>query len=177
MPSLPIVYRVDAADRITYVNDAWDAFARQNEGASVMAAGVVGRPLWGFISDLTTLTIYQRLLGRIRVGNELRFSYRCDSPSHRRVMEMQISRADDAGSVEFRSVMLAEEHRQPTPIAPKSLQRMCGWCNRLDVGGAWMEIEEALPRLRMMERESPPMITHGICESCLETMEAELAGM
>lgn len=51
---------------------------------------------------------------------------------------------------------------------------MCGWCNRVDAGGAWVEIEEALPRLRLLEYATPPKVTHGMCEGCLETMKAQL---
>jgi hypothetical protein len=182
MPSLPIVYRVDAADRIVYVNDAWDAFAHQNEGTAVVAAQVVGRPLWEFISDLSTRTIYRSALGRIRAGSELRFGFRCDSPSCRRIMEMQILLADEPGSVEFRSSTIAEDHRQPPAVTwaaggsrdEDSLVRMCGWCNRIDVGSVWTEFEEALPQLRLMERANPPSVTHGICESCFQKMTAEI---
>lgn len=176
------MYRVDATDRIVYVNEAWDAFARENEGVAATAARVVGRPIWDFISDRTTRMIYQNALERIRSGTELRFSFRCDSPSCRRRMEMQISRSDEPGSVEFRSVTIAEEHRQLPRVAQgelgsgdeEPLLRVCGWCNRIDVDGAWKEIEEALPLLRLMERAKPPMATHGICESCVEKMTAEL---
>ncbi len=184
MTSPPIVYQVDADDRIVYVNDAWDAFAHQNDGAVVTAVRVVGRPVWDFISDLTTRAIYRQIFKRIRAGNEMRFDYRCDSPSYRRAMEMQISRPNDDGHVEFRSVTIAEEHRQLPPEArwlipsgiESPMQRVCGWCNRFDVAGAWMEIEEALPQLRLMEHPNPPKVTHGICESCFEKMTTELRG-
>ncbi len=183
MPSPPIVYRVDRTDRIVYVNEAWDAFAHQNRGAAVTAARVVGRPLWDFISDLTTRMIYQRMLGRIRLGNELRFAFRCDSPSCRRVMQMQILQADERDAVEFRSLTITEAHRhlpllgQADEFEEEALLRACGWCNRLDVKGAWMELEEALPRLQLMEVPSPPKVTHGICEPCAARMTAELGGI
>jgi hypothetical protein len=181
MTSPPITYRVDASDRIVHMNDAWDAFAHQNDGAAVTAAQVVGRSLWDFVSDLTTRAVYRQALKRIRAGSEMCFSFRCDSPSCRRMMEMQISLVDDAGSVEFRSVLIAESDRQLPPLGDgasgdeEPLQRVCGWCNRFDVDGVWMEIEEALPQLRLMERASLPRVTHGMCESCFEKMTEEVA--
>jgi hypothetical protein len=96
-------------------------------------------------------------------------------------MEMQISPADDAGLVEFRSVTITEEHRQLPPEAQLMVdfatespqQRVCGWCNRFEVRGTWMEIEEALPQLQLMEHANPE-VTHGICESCVDKMTSKL---
>lgn len=178
-----IVYRVDADDRIVSVSSAWDPFAIANNGREVTASSVLGKNLFEFIGDRTTRHIYRQMLARIRAGGNLRYRYRCDSPDCRRLMEMQIVATAEKGGVEFRSVTVEEHPRTPMVVPqadgaldpdPEELQRACGWCNRLDVDGTWMEIEDALPRLRLLERASPPTVTHGICEDCLARMTDEL---
>ncbi len=178
-----IVYVVDADNRIVSVNEAWDDFAAENNGISVLAERVIGRNLFEFITDPSTQHIYRQMLARIRGGIDLRFSYRCDSPDCRRLMEMQVRGSDAQGGVEFRSITLEAHSREPlhlpqadggTEAEPETLQRACGWCNRLEVDGVWMEIEDAVTRLRMMERHTAPMVTHGMCADCLAKMEAEL---
>lgn len=183
MTSPSIVYRIDGHDRIVSVGGPWDAFADENGGEGAARSRVIGRNLFDFITDPTTQQLYRQMLTQARAGRDLQFSYRCDSPDTRRLMEMQMRLVDDAGSVEFRSTPLEEQPRAPVHLAqadgatdgePEALQRSCGWCNRLDVNGEWLEIEEAVTRLRLMERATPPAVTHGMCEDCLARMLAEL---
>lgn len=183
MASPTIVYRVDAQDRIVSVNGAWNAFASANGGATIVSTRIIGRNLFEFITDATTQQLYRQMLARIRSGQDLQYTYRCDSPDRRRLMEMEMRLADDAGSVEFRSVSLEEHARAPLHVSQAdgaddaedtALQRSCGWCNRLEVEGEWLEIEDALPKLRFMEHERPATLTHGMCDECLARMLAEL---
>lgn len=183
MGSPTIIYTVDADDRIVSVNEAWDRFATQNEGTAFLAKHIVGRNLFEFIGDDSTRQIYRQMLARIRSGTDLEYRYRCDSPDCRRLMEMRVRAANSEGGVEFRSTTLEATQRAPVRLpqadgadvaAPAELQRACGWCNRLDVNGVWLEMEEALPLLLLHETPTAPTLTHGMCEACLAKMEAEL---
>lgn len=177
-----IVYRVDGLDRVVSVGGPWDAFARENDGDAVVARHIIGRHLFDFVTDPTTQHLYRKMLARARAGRDLNFTYRCDSPGVRRLMEMQMRLVNDDGSVEFSSTPLHEQPRVPVDLpqadgaadAPETLQRACGWCNRFEVDGEWLEIEEAAARLRLLERTSPPTVTHGMCEECASRMLAEL---
>lgn len=177
-----ITYRVDAHDRILSVGGPWDEFANDNSGEAATARQVVGRGLFEFITDATTQHLYRQMLARARAGRDLRFTYRCDSPDTRRLMAMEMRLVDSAGVVEFRSAPLQEQPRAPvhfpqadgTSDEPERLQRACGWCNRLEVDGEWMEVEDAMQRLRLLEHAAPPTVTHGMCEDCLARMLAEL---
>ncbi|HRN53682.1 MAG TPA: PAS domain-containing protein [Gemmatimonadaceae bacterium] len=183
MDTPTIVYRVDGEDRIVAVNGAWNAFASANGGGAITESRIIGRNLFEFVTDATTQQLYRQMLARIRGGQDLTYTYRCDSPNRRRLMEMEMRLVDDAGSVEFRSVPLEEQARAPLHVAQADgaddsedtvLQRSCGWCNRLEVEGTWLEIEEAIPRLGVMEQRQPATLTHGMCDDCLERMLAEL---
>jgi len=48
-----------------------------------------------------------------------------------------------------------------------NLLRACAWCDRIDVGGHWLEPVAAIRQLRTYEWSDPPAFTHGVCESCL----------
>ncbi len=186
MPSPAIVYRIDASDRITYVSEGWDVFAGENSSGGVTAADVLGRPLWDFISDDTTKEIYRQVLARIRTGRRMSYSFRCDSPACRRLLEMQIRLHGDAGGVEFQTSTLTEVARELAPVSQgdgsvgaeelePGLVRVCGWCNRFYADGAWREMEEAFPRLRLLEHPERQMLTHGMCEQCFERMVGDLS--
>ncbi len=174
-----VVYRLNDRDELVFANPAWDRFAAANSGEFVTAERALGRSLWGFISDATTRQLYRDVLRRVRGGRPVRFNFRCDSPAIRRLMEMDVTLAA-AGGVEFRTRALSEDSRPfqallaPSALHSDELMRMCSWCKKVDVGGAWAEVEEAVARLRLFERALLPSITHGICDPCYEGMARAL---
>ena len=55
-------------------------------------------------------------------------------------------------------------------VSGGTLLRACAWCERVDVGGRWVEPEAAIEHLRTYEWEQPPRFTHGACDSCLPAL-------
>jgi hypothetical protein len=174
----PLSYQIDGHDDITSVGDSWAAFAVSN-GAPHLAAHVVGRSLWEFVSDATTRRVYRDLLVRVRGGRTVTFSYRCDSPSLRRFMQMTMTPRAHKG-VGFDSLTLRTESRVPpllaaTPIGQSgTLLTACGWCNRMAVGDDWVEVESAVERLGLFGSSRLPAITHGMCPRCFARIRDEL---
>jgi hypothetical protein len=170
-----VVYLVDGEDRIVFVNDAWDRFALANAGESITSSHVLQSLLWDYMTDSTTRELYRQVMKRTRKGGAVRFSFRCDSPSCRRLLAMQVSRGE-GGTLEFRTRTLREEDRQLAPLpAAKAARsgewvRVCSWCKRLFVGESWEELEAAIERLRLFECAFAPSMTHGICEQCHQAM-------
>lgn len=171
----PVVYRIDAKDRLEYVNDAWDAFARANEGESLVGERVRMTSLWDYLSDGPTRQVYGDLLSRVRSGKRARFQFRCDSPAMRRLLSMQMITLG-FGAVEFSVTALKLEPRAPQalldPRAPRGdrLIRICAWCKKAHVEGAWLEIEEAVAKTDWLRQPVLPQLTHGMCEACESRM-------
>jgi hypothetical protein len=172
-------YLIDESNRISYVSPEWLEFAIENGAQQLVLPGVLGKPLWPFIADLETMQLYQEILKKVRSASVvICFPFRCDAPQLRRFMEM-IVRPRDVNSIEFNSRVVREEPREPVPLLaptmPRSdrLIRMCGWCKRVATP-EWLEIEEAIPRLRLFEQDAMPRITHGICEDCKEQIVAAI---
>ncbi len=177
-----IRYRLNDRDEIVFVSESWDRFAVANDGATIKATQVLGRPLWDFIADPTTRTLYRDVLVRIREGRQIQFTFRCDSPGCRRLLEMTVQGAEDGG-VEFCSRTVSEEQRSAPPLfadgtdGAGAVIRMCGWCKKVDLDGEWVEVEVAVADLRLLERGAPLAINHGICGPCFERMTVALAGI
>lgn len=175
-----IFYRISDQDEIIHVSDTWDRFAAANGGERVRAEEVLNRPLWDFVSDRTTRELYRQVLNRVRDGRALKFSVRCDAPACRRRLEVVVTTVAP-GVIEFRTHTLAEESRQPQALldagAARSadLLRVCSWCCRIFVEGAWIEMEEAINRLQLLELPLLPTMTHGICDPCYQRMRETLA--
>jgi len=177
LPSNLVSYQIDGRDRIETVSASWEPFATSNGGASA-ATEVVGHSLWDFVVDDTTRHVYRDLLDRVRSGRTVSFEYRCDSPALRRFMRMTMTPGSD-GAVTFDSLTVRTEPRPEVPLltrsdtAPGDLLRVCGWCKRVAVGDAWLEVEQAVNELGLLAGPPPAGITHGMCPACFSRVMAE----
>ena len=175
-------YRLDREDVIQWVDRGWDAFAAQNGAPALVAASVVGRPLFDFLTGSETRHIYTMLLRGVRdSGRPVSIPFRCDGPTLRRSMELTI--APDTGGALLLSARLLDRTEQPEMAllaaqparAADSFVLMCSWCKRVEVEGAWSDVEAAVQRLRLFELASPPQITHGMCPACEQEIRARYA--
>ena len=173
------ICRVDAGDKITFVDESWMAFALGNGAPSLAAESVIGTSLWDYISEKATREFYGILMKKVRAtGGTIAMPFRCDGPQCRRFMEMFIVSLA-AGALEFRSVLKREETRSRMDLLDPDFPRteewltVCAWCKKADVGG-WVVVEEAVRRLQLFDQARLPRITHGVCPACKETFETKL---
>jgi hypothetical protein len=179
--SWPVLYRIDIQDRLTELNDGWLAFAQASGGDSLHPSNILGRSLWDFISDAETSHLYQVMVQRLRQGGPpTRFRFRCDAPDRRRLLAMEIT-GDKTGSIQFSVSSVLEDPRvslsffEPAHARGEGLLTMCSWCKRAQLPtGRWVEIEEAVGELRLLEDSPLPGVTHGICPPCHEAVAGAL---
>jgi hypothetical protein len=173
--ALPVVYRIDAADIIEDVNDAWAQFAIEND-APLLATEVIGKSIWDYICGPEVRHIYASVFKRVRKQHcQLSFPFRCDSPSLYRAMRLLVSPMTE-GRIEFCSVLETISSQPCTldilsrssAIASTSFLKMCSWCKAIEVGTEWKPIEKALEELGLLTEESFPTIKQSFCESCLK---------
>lgn len=175
-----LTYILDDESTLISVGGEWDRFAVENGASDLVPPRPLWRPMRSFISDETTVQLYDAIYDKARrTGRPFSFPLRCDSPDLRRELRMTILYTN--ASFFIRSVLLSVTKRPPMPI-PVALRvpgdsflRACGWCKRLDAGGRWVEIEEAVTTLALFHESRLPEISHGICDDCLARMEGLLA--
>jgi len=170
-----IAYRVDRADRIVWISESWSRFAAANGWSD---ADVVGSSLWDAVAGRETSLIWHELLARARRGVPITVPFRCDSPGARRYLELSIT-PGGAGEIEFCSSTTDIVERDPIALVAASYAdgepiRCCSWCKRFDTRG-WVEVEEAVARLGLLEHEARP-VTHSLCPDC-ETSVRKAAGL
>jgi len=177
---LSLVYRIDAQNRVSKVNEAWIKFARENNGEGALPEKVLGSDIITAISDHTIKELYVSMIRQARNGHQVKFQYRCDAPEKRRLFSMHITKTL-VGEVEFVSTMVNEELRESVkflePDQPRSNVhlRVCSWCQKVALPpDNWVPVEEAVEKTGMMEATQLPAITHGICPSCYEEMLGSL---
>ena len=158
-----IAYRLDRRDTVVWLGDSWQRFAVANGWQTPET--VIGKSIWESVSGRETTLIWQELLARARSGVHVKVPCRCDSPGTRRFLELSIT-PGNRGEVDFCSTTVGLVERDPIALASAHYGRdedirCCSWCKRFDTHG-WVEVEEAVVRLGLLEHESRP-VTHVMC--------------
>jgi hypothetical protein len=167
-------YAVDAHDVITSVSPTWLAFARENGAPELTEQAVVGRSLWKFIDGRLTIQLYRVVLQRVRtIAARIVLPFRCDSPTLRRYMRLEISRQAE-GCVQFEGLLLRVEPTEWLKVLDTRATRsrdsltLCSCCKRVLIEPCgWLEIEAAVARLHLFEERSVPQLCHSVCPECL----------
>jgi hypothetical protein len=175
-----VSYRSDRNGRLEWVNEGWLLFAAANGGRALEPARVRGRVLWEFVSDPTIVHLYRMIVQRLRAGGPpVRFHFRCDAPTLRRLSAMEIS-GDREGAVHFDVTPVLE---QPQIAAPRveaapgeaALMRVCAWCKRVEMpADVWIEPEEVVSALSLFDCPTFPGLTHGMCPRCYGVFDQQL---
>ncbi|HEX7243986.1 MAG TPA: hypothetical protein VF245_00285 [Solirubrobacterales bacterium] len=171
-------YAIDERDHLVRVDEGYYRFAEEN--GWIEAGSSLGRSLWDYVAGEDLKKVQRVLLRRVRdeVG-EVELPFRCDGPGVRRAMEIRIVAGSSGRAVFFSARLRSEDERdvfQPLldPEAPRGEEAlpMCGWCDRFEVDGEWVEVEEAARRLDLFARPELPTLSHGICPECSELLLA-----
>ena len=178
-----VEYRIDAYDRVVDVGESWADFASDNDGLD-LAKNPPDQTLWTYFDREETRDIWRLLVAHVRKSQKAaQVPLRCDAPGTRRWTEMTLTPESDGG-VHFRSVVVFEESRPTVPLLDLHEDRdegsepvlVCSWCGLGQHGSGWCEIEELVRDTRLLERESLPPVSFGICASCQDVMSAEMVG-
>ena len=164
---------VDANNCITSLSDTWSKTAKDGGAADDLAVHrVLGQPLRYFITSDTTRMYVEASLQLCRVRQEVLFRpYRCDSPTHKRFMELQLTPLPEK-AVEMKHFLLREEpYTEPVYFQEISFKRRkpagtclrCSFCNRLKPleQETWMPPEEV-----NQSYVSPLQVIHTVCSDC-----------
>jgi hypothetical protein len=175
------IYKIDANNIITFVNDDWLAFAQENDAPHLTREATLQKSLLEYISDQETRDLYNQILDTVRATKEkITIPLRCDSPEYRRFIELKMS-PKDKGAVELIGHVKKMERRNRVALLEKGSKksdefiRTCSWCKKVLVPNeGWFEIEEAIKRLKLMESTVVPKLTHGMCPSCYDKIIQQL---
>jgi hypothetical protein len=137
--------------------------------------------LWEFIGDATVTHLYRLIVQRVRAGGpRVRFHFRCDAPTIRRLAAMEIS-GERAGAVHFEVTSVLEQAQAPAPLietVPRDdepLVRVCAWCKRVELpADTWIEPEEAVGAFSLFDSPAFPGLTHGMCPRCYSVFNQQL---
>jgi hypothetical protein len=178
MISRDVIYRIDWDGRITFVNREWSRFAKENAAPELAEGAVVGTLLQDHIAGEETRHLYALIIEKVhRTGQPAVVPFRCDGPTIKRQMELNVLPLPRK-ETEFRGHVVREEETDYVPLLDRAVPRtdeqllVCGWCRLVSLNDEWVEVAEAVRRLRLFETRDMPAITHGICTRCRQKATA-----
>jgi hypothetical protein len=172
MTTESLSYAIDEHDDLIRVDEGYYRFAEENGWPG--ADSSLGRSLWDYVAGREVVKLQRLLVRRVRdeVG-DVELPFRCDAPAVRREAVIRIVARPGGRVVLFSARLRSEEEREvPQPLLDAAVPRgaetveMCGWCDRFEVGGEWVEVEEAARRLRLFDRDELPALRHAVCPEC-----------
>ena len=162
-------YAIDDQDRLIRLDEGYYRFAEENGWHDAELS--LGRSLWDFVAGEDVRKVQRLLVRRVRDGvRDVELTCRCDGPETSREMDLRIAATASGRGVLFAARVRSEdEWDEPQPLldpeAPRGEDRlpMCAWCDRFEVGGEWVEVEEAAKRLELFRRSQMPALEHTVC--------------
>jgi hypothetical protein len=174
-------YQLDHDDRIVALSHAFLAFAVQNDTPEITTAALVGRPIWDFVAGVTTRELYAALFQHVRLRQQpVRFPFRCDSPTRRRFMEMEVFPEPDL-ALRLAAIVVRSEDRPPVALLDPRVSHSdvvleaCSFCRAIRVADdRWLPAEDAVSALALFEARQLPLLSHGVCPACLPELRRRL---
>jgi hypothetical protein len=174
------VYRIDASNRIVYLNGAWDEFARENEAPELADDQILGKPLQQFVAGWETRHLYELVYASVRRHRrEISLPFNCDSPTWRRAFRMRVLPLP-ADGLEFAVKVVQIAPLSPQPLLERHIERapailvICSWCKKLRLeNDRWAAIEEVAAGGDLFTA-APPRLSHGVCPDCFAIVWRQL---
>ena len=166
-------YTLAADNRIASVTPRWLAFAQENGAPELTEEAVVGQPFSNFVAGLHTQRLYESIYDRVRSDDlVVVLPFRCDSPTLQRNMIMRIGK-HSRDELAVQCTLVNTEPRRHVPLLDRHALRndltltICSLCLQALVEPVgWLEIEDAIITLHLLERETVPQVIYSICPRC-----------
>lgn len=160
---------------IVDLDGSWSGLARANGAESSLAEEkVLHQPLAKFIEDDNTRMYIAASLSLCRLKKQILYrSYRCDSPTHKQFMELELAPLEE-GKVRMSHFLLrTEPFDEPVQFNAVDLSKnqskavkRCSLCNRIQPVGSnsWQEPEV------FFKEKVDVMTIHTVCPECQNTI-------
>lgn len=173
-------YELGPGEVIQQIGGDWDRFALENGAPELVKDRVIGRSLWDFIGVPEVRMIYKDLFAAIRrTGRSVRFRFRCDSPSMRRLLVMVLT-SGAGGSVRCLTRILEERpHDDSTGrmiyhiVENAPIVTVCSVCKDIRTPEGWVETHAALAR-HTYDLVEGARLSHGLCQECSRRLNEEI---
>ena len=166
-----VTYLIDKENRIIEVSNDWMKAALNGEAKDLTHLNsIIGKELFSYITDDATRMYYDVIFKSCRILKRSHsIAYRCDSPTHKRFMKMNIIPESDE-NLHIENYLVKEEpfeneiyiSEDSNGYSNQSILR-CTICNSLQLkkDGHW-----ETPENLVKEKKRSLRVIHSVCPTC-----------
>ena len=171
------IFRIDAHDRLVFVNAAWVEFMHPERTQHVEPTSFHGRSWWEFVERGQVRQLWALLYQRVRgVAAPVFVPMRADTATQRRLIDIELQPQHE-GVIQHVCERVWTETRasvallDPTHPRDERDLRCCAWCKRVQVcTGRWEEIEDAQLLLGIEATPTLPKLLADVCTTCKQSL-------
>lgn len=156
---------------IASVDEAWDKEAEASGHAELLSRHIIGSKLDQYIKDDATLIWMSALVDLALVRKSpMRREYRCDTPTEKRVFDLQVTPVDErrvqlCHSLLSCNPMLNRVNIMYSGAAVYSSSKRCSICNSVKIKDRWVDPFD-------LGQDQNLNVSHEICGRCLKSESA-----
>ncbi len=139
--------------------------------------GLIGRGYFEFSNDEMLRQLLSKIFDRVRKFNKtFKTTYRCDDEENIRIFELVIEPLGKNILKLTHKLFKKEPRPHSLDFTQRSdlIYRMCAWCDKIFYNDRYIELDEAVNKMKIFEHNFLPRFSHGICNDCQKKLLEEL---
>ncbi|MGC9062359.1 hypothetical protein [Calditerrivibrio sp.] len=145
--------------------------------SEILAKQNIGKNYFDFINDEMLKIILSRIFDSVRKkGSPFKTSYRCDNEDELRLYDLEITPM--VNNILKLKHELVNTTKRATKLHFSSnsdiIFTMCAWCNKIKYRDIFIELEDAVNKMKLLEYNFLPKFSHGICPDCYTGLIKEI---
>ncbi len=186
-PMLPAIsippksYRLDSNNCFTWFSPEWDQEFQPIYSEAYSTQHYVGQNFFDLLSDSDIKLLYESLFvaARRRKNSNFSISLRCDTPSAKSILLLDLVKQDDYGlKVSLAYTHLETYQKNETLLfrIEEHILKMCSWCQAIfdSKKDCWLPIEQALGDMSLLHKQTKAGFTHSCCPSCISIIRGKI---
>ena len=137
---------------------------------------LIGLNYFDFADDQMLIKILKEIFIKVRKKNKTFVTtYRCDNEQSIRLFTLEIIPLD-SGKIRLIHRLKNETNREIKLNLEKRSDKiyyLCAWCNKIKVGDSFVEIDDAVNKLKILEYNYLPKFSHIMCNDCKDKLLKE----
>lgn len=141
---------------------------------------ILGSSYFEFIDDSMLIKILEKIFQKVREKRtSFHTTYRCDDEENIRTFSLDIIPTDNDNLKLIHKIIDKKPRIKPINLTKRSsdIVYLCAWCNRIKIQDAFVEIDDAVNKLKLLEHNYLPEFSHCICNECQTKLLKELDEM
>lgn len=139
--------------------------------------GILGRGYFEFSNDEMLKRLLSKIFDKVRTLNKpFTTTYRCDDEVDLRIFKLTIEPMGN-GFIKLKHELFKKEPRiKALDFSQRSdiIYRMCAWCDKIFYNDQYIELDDAINKMKIFEHNFLPLFTHGICNDCQKKLLEEI---